>query len=119
MNFRLKSPSAALLTAALLSPALSPANPPFDAYPEKLYSYSVDRKGVTFQVRSGGCTSKSDFFAVNDHRSPAHVTLYRNVEDYCLALLPYGVPVHFENWELGLTRGQPFQIMNPMRSNGY
>lgn len=112
----MKKQLCSLLMISLFLPALASAQVLARPYPEKLFSYSFDQRGVNFQVYSGGCTDRSNFkLAMTDQGLVRQVVLYRVVYDACLALFPYGTVVHYDYRELDLHRGQMIQILNPLR----
>lgn len=81
---------------------------------EEILGFSADEKGVSFQVRSGGCTSKADFGFVVLDTHPAGLILNRQQPDPCEAVVPFGTTVTFSYEELGFVNGDKFNILNPI-----
>ena len=81
---------------------------------EPIYGYISNREGITFQVKSGGCTQKEHFSFKMMEIYPPSVELVRNRQDLCEANLPYGELITFKYKELGLKSGTPFSIANPL-----
>ena len=84
------------------------------AQDEKLLGFMANTKGMTFQVASGGCTSKASFRIDYLKSLPVQIMLVRTVEDFCEAYLPYGTELEFSWDELGLTKGEEFVLANPI-----
>lgn len=85
---------------------------------EPLLGYMHDRKGVTFQVYSGGCTSKEDFLInYSTKNGELSLSLNRKIPDNCRAYYPYGIFLHYSYEELGIGKGQQFLILNQMVSS--
>ena len=80
---------------------------------ENLYGYSVDSEGITFQVFSGGCTSKNSFRVAQHGTSDRQLALYRIIPDPCKAFFPYGVFVRYSYEELNLGPSLSFRVVNP------
>lgn len=80
---------------------------------ESLLGMNVNSKGISFQVSSGGCTSKASFQVIMLETSPKQLKLIRVKPDYCEAYVPFGTVVKFSYQELGLKRGDSFKIFNP------
>lgn len=83
-------------------------------YLEKIMGYQPGNNSLSFQVRSGGCTQKSDFeiqVVPRDNRA-SEVYLYRIHKDPCLSFLPTGTHIKFSLDEIGLAHGQSFVIKN-------
>lgn len=82
---------------------------------EVLRGYVVTDEGVVFQVYSGGCTGKSNFNLESEqHGNRVYLSLYRNEPDFCKAFFPYGVYLKFSYADLGISRYQSFEIVNPL-----
>jgi hypothetical protein len=79
---------------------------------EVLMGMTHDRQGITFQVASGGCTSKDNFEMRILETYPAQLDLVKIVPDYCEAFFAYGTKVFFSYEELGLKSGDRFIISN-------
>ncbi|MGZ3722778.1 MAG: hypothetical protein ACXVA9_07615 [Bdellovibrionales bacterium] len=81
---------------------------------EKILGYQPSRNGVSFQVKSGGCTSREDFMA-EIKRSPSEVTevtLIRVRPDNCHPFIPMGIRFRISYDDLGLAHGEQFKIVN-------
>lgn len=78
----------------------------------ELLGFTSNKTGVTYRVRSGGCTSKKHFGIVQIETSPMQLQLLREVPDYCEAFIPYGTDITFTWEELGLTDGTKFIVSN-------
>jgi hypothetical protein len=81
---------------------------------ERLLGFQYGPKGMTFQVRSGGCTDKSDFNLVLSNTHPQSVHLYRTNPRMCRASMPFGTKIHYTFKEIGLSQGEWFEIENPL-----
>lgn len=84
---------------------------------ERIMGYQPGKNSLSFQVRSGGCTQKSDFKVQVEQTSPylAEVYLYRIHPDPCLSFLPLGTQIKFDLDELGLSNGMNYIIKNQNR----
>lgn len=119
-RFALGLIASVIAVATFARPALSsaPSSPAPEApatstdSAETLLGLWVDADGVTFQVRSGGCTQKSDFRIVSRERDPLRLALVRDSADPCKAFVPYGVGITFSFEELGIAPGSAFEIVN-------
>ena len=83
--------------------------------PEEILGYRPMSDGIVFQVRSGGCTHKTDFLAETkrDQRTGAtELILLRIRPDLCHPFLPMGERFKFSYAELGLTAGEDFVVKN-------
>ena len=81
---------------------------------EEILGVTYDSTGVTFQVATGGCTSKSDFnFRILEIYPPQYI-LIRTKPDVCDAFFPYGKMIKFTYDELGLKKGNRFHITNKL-----
>lgn len=81
---------------------------------EKILGYQPSKHGITFQVQSGGCTTKESFI-VDVQRATdgiAQVTLLRTRPDTCHPFLPMGVRFRMTYEELGLNPGERYRIVN-------
>ena len=65
---------------------------------ETLMGMSYDSTGIAFQVKSGGCTRKSDFSFLIAETHPVQLTLIRNKQDNCEVHAPHGTTIKF-TWE--------------------
>jgi hypothetical protein len=90
------------------------ASSAFSASTEMLMGVTYDSQGVTYQVFSGGCTSKRSFSVTLLETDPVGLVLTRTSEDFCEAYLPYGVTLTYSYAELGLASGDSFVIKNPL-----
>src|SRR5687768_2489285 len=57
---------------------------------EKLLGLTYDHEGITFQVRSGGCTKKDSFQIEVLETSPLQLNLVRVKDDFCRAIVSNG-----------------------------
>lgn len=80
---------------------------------EHLYGMQVGPEGVTFQVFSGGCTTKEHFRIERFTADPVQLLLIRVVPDLCEAFRPYGTTLTYSYESLGLENGQRFIVLNP------
>lgn len=69
---------------------------------ERVLSFAVTPTSIEFHVPSGGCTRKSHFGLEIVKTKPLTVRLVRLTPDYCEAMLPKGVLIHFNFSEIGL-----------------
>lgn len=83
--------------------------------PEKIFGQSSDFSGLTFQVYSGGCTSKNSFKVRILESFPVQVELVRTIPDYCRAYFPYGQKIKYSWQELGLSENDQLQVINDRR----
>lgn len=81
---------------------------------EKILGVTYDEEGITYQVNSGGCTSKDDFQVLLMETYPIRLALVRNNPDLCEGFFPYGTKVTFSYQELGLKDGDKATIENPL-----
>jgi len=97
----------------LLSTLLLALNASATSQLEPLMGFLRDANGISFQVFSGGCTSKEDF-SVKEKTADgiAALALYRLKPDYCSARYPYGVIITFTYQELGIGPGERFSVLN-------
>lgn len=92
---------------------------------EQLLGVSTDEVGITFQVKSNGCTYKRHFEfhieEVMERLSPMlpalehhhYITVKRLSPDICESQLPYGTKVFMSYEDLGIQFGK-FHIKNPI-----
>lgn len=92
---------------------------------EQLLGARVDERGITFQVKSNGCTYKRHFeFHVEERLEPIgsmlpalehhhYITVKRLSPDQCEALVPYGTEIFMSYDDLGIQFGK-FHIENPI-----
>lgn len=85
---------------------------------EAILGVTYNADGITYQVSSGGCTSKENFEVAQLETFPVQLVLNRISPDFCEAYLPYGVTITFTYAELGLTEGTQFVIGNQI-SRGF
>lgn len=83
---------------------------------EELLGIQYGPQGLTFQVKSSGCTSKEDFSYVVFERSPMGLVLTRETLDLCEAHVPFGTKITFSYAELGFSPGAVFKVLNPLRT---
>lgn len=89
---------------------------------EGILGFHVGPQGISFQVVSGGCTSKDDFQLSRQQArtqrgdSLMRVGLLRTGKpDFCEAFYPYGIEISYTWAELGLAQGSTFVIDNKLR----
>jgi hypothetical protein len=80
---------------------------------EGIVGIQIRRRGIVFQVRSSGCTDKSDFQVDVFEGSVLNVALIRTRPDLCRAVEPLGTRVFFSYRELGLEPTEEFVVINP------
>ena len=87
------------------------------AHAETLKGFLVNGEGLTFQVESGGCTSKDDFELRQLETFPVQLELVRVNPDFCEAYLPYGTSLTYSWDELGMQDGSEFILRNELQSS--
>ena len=97
---------AAICVFGLLKPVLAAADSGV-----AILGAVCDRTSITFQIASGGCTSK-ETLAIRKltDKSPFKLDLVRTKPDNCEAYLPNGMGVRYTYSELGLESGSQFQF---------
>jgi len=80
---------------------------------EELLGFTVDAGGVTFQVRTGGCTRPENFRVERFGGAPTQLLLIRTVEDRCEAFVPYGTTFKVSYQQLRLADRESFVVINP------
>lgn len=86
---------------------------------EPLLAYEVTDEGVSFRVKTGGCTRKEHFRLDPPGTESDHaIALRRDVPDHCKGNFPEGIEIQFTFEELGLD-GSPerIRIFNPLIPN--
>ena len=83
---------------------------------EELLGFTVDAGGVTFQVRTGGCTRPENFRVERFGGAPTQLLLIRTVEDRCEAFVPYGTTFKVSYQHLRLGDRESFVVINPSAS---
>ena len=81
---------------------------------EAVRKVDFDGQRLNVVVGSNGCTETSSFEVKIKDGEPAELTLTRRTPDLCKALVPEGVTVSWTYAELGLERGQPVRVLNPI-----
>lgn len=81
---------------------------------EELIGFGIDHSGITFQVKSGGCTKKDSFRFKFIKTELVQIQLVRTKVDNCEALLPFGTKINYSFEEIGLKSGQAFSIGNSL-----
>lgn len=81
---------------------------------EELLGLTVGADGVTFQVRTGGCTRPENFRIQRFEGASDQILLIRIVPDRCEALIPYGMTFTVPFGDLHVRDQETFQIMNPI-----
>lgn len=81
---------------------------------EAVRKVDFDGQRLNVVVGSNGCTETSSFEVKIKDGEPAELTLTRRTPDLCKALVAEGVTVSWTYAELGLERGQPVRVLNPI-----
>ncbi|MCO8028768.1 hypothetical protein NI454_02240 [Brevundimonas diminuta] len=81
---------------------------------EAVRKVDFDGQRLNVVVGSNGCTETSSFEVKIKDGDPAELTLTRRTPDLCKALVAEGVTVSWTYAELGLERGQPVRVLNPI-----
>lgn len=81
---------------------------------EAVRKVDFDGQRLNVVVGSNGCTEASSFEVRIKDADPAELTLVRRSPDMCKALAPEGKTVSWAYEELGLERGQPVRVLNPI-----
>ena len=81
---------------------------------EELLGLTVNAEGVTFQVRTGGCTRPENFKVQRYGTAPIQLLLTRTVADPCDAFFPYGTTFTVSYSQLRLADGEEFVVLNPI-----
>lgn len=81
---------------------------------EAVRKVDFDGQRLNVVVGSNGCTEASSFEVRIKDADPAELTLVRRSPDMCKALVPEGKTVSWAYEELGLERGQPVRVLNPI-----
>ena len=81
---------------------------------EAVRKVDFDGQRLNVVVGSNGCTEASSFEVRIKDGDPAELTLARRAPDLCKALVPEGKSVIWTYDELGLERGQPVRVLNPI-----
>ncbi|MBK1970108.1 MULTISPECIES: hypothetical protein [Brevundimonas] len=81
---------------------------------EAVRKVDFDGQRLNVVVGSNGCTEASSFEVRIKDADPAELTLVRRSPDMCKALVPEGKTVSWGYDELGLERGQPVRVLNPI-----
>lgn len=83
---------------------------------EPLGSVRFETGALVVQAQSNGCTSEASFAVhIADTEGPAQISLTREAEDLCKALVPNGVELRWTYEELGLKSGETAVVQNPVR----
>lgn len=92
---------------------------------EQLLGVNVREDGITFQVRSNGCTEKQHFqFQVEERLEPIssmlpamehhhYITVNRQIPDGCEMFVPFGTEIFMSFEELNIFFGK-FHVSNPI-----
>ncbi|MBD7941130.1 hypothetical protein [Brevundimonas guildfordensis] len=81
---------------------------------EAVRRVDFDGQRLNVVVGSNGCTETASFEVKIQDGDPAELTLARRAPDLCKALAPEGVTISWTYAELGLERGQPVRVLNPI-----
>jgi hypothetical protein len=88
-------------------------------YREAILGFTVDEVGITYQVESSGCTSKSDFELDHLESFPMQLVLRRVQFDACDVYLPYGTKITYAWGEINADFGMELIIANPIKNIVY
>ena len=84
---------------------------------EPLLGFRLRSRGVSFVVRSSGCTEKADFVVDVEESGGVHeLRLRRIVPDPCQAVVPSGMRIRYSYRELELRPGDEVRVVNPSAS---
>jgi len=81
---------------------------------EELLGLTSTPEGITFQVRTGGCTRPENFKIQRFGGRPTQILLIRTVPDFCEALVPFGTTFTVSYSQLRLNPGEGFVVLNPL-----
>lgn len=81
---------------------------------ESLLGVLFNKSGIVFQVRSNGCTQKSDFKVDVMETYPLQLRLIRIQPDPCDAYVPLGERIYFKYQELSIVPGDELRVLNPL-----
>lgn len=84
---------------------------------EQLLGFMTSHDQISFQVFSGGCTTKEDFILELRESDPVQMVLKRIKPDYCEAYLPYGVILTYTLAEAGLIAGKKYKLVNQLSAH--
>lgn len=74
--------------------------------------------GLEFQVQSGGCTERDDFYFNIEKENMGNdlylIQMIRKTPDSCEAYVPKGVVIFVPFSELNIPDGSSYQIINPL-----
>lgn len=83
---------------------------------ETLREVRFEAGAMVVRADSNGCTSEGSFAVhVADAEGPAQISLTRETEDLCKALVPDGVELRWTYAQLGLKSGETAIVQNPVR----
>lgn len=83
---------------------------------EPLRSVRFEAEALVVRADSNGCTSEASFAVhIADAEGPAQISLTRETEDLCKALVPDGVELRWTYAQLGLKSGETAIVQNPVR----
>jgi len=77
---------------------------------ETIKALRVDQNGITLTVDTGGCTEKKHFRVRKLGLNPTEISLIRIKPDNCKSFSPESIDIKFTYEELGITRGEQFEI---------
>ena len=86
---------------------------------EVIMGVTYDRTGVTYQVKSGGCTGKEHFEIQIQESYPLGLVLMRVTDRMCEAYVPYGTKIHYSWEELQIPPHTRFNFANPIAEGVY
>ena len=104
----------AIFAATPLTALAQPGEPDLTML-EPIAGVAATPDGLVIQVLTGGCGGKADFASYVE-RSPGRTTIAfaRKVVRPCPGARP--VPLSFSYAELGVARGTPVEVLNPVRA---
>jgi hypothetical protein len=83
---------------------------------EPLRSVRFEPGAMVVRADSNGCTSEASFAVhIAEAEGPAQISLTREAQDLCKALVPDGVELRWTFEELGLTASETAVVQNPVR----
>ena len=83
---------------------------------ERILGFIPSLTTLHVRVYSGGCTEKSDFrYEIQELAPGKGIIFYRTRPDDCRPFIPTGKTLRYSYSELGLSPGDRFKILNPIR----
>jgi len=104
------------ILTAIITAASVQASATVGGTQEVIMGVTYDDQGITYQVKSGGCTTKDDFQLLQQWIYPPRVSLLRINEDMCQAYMPYGTKIFYTWAEFGFKQSGQFEIANRLQT---